>query len=337
MADESIVVAYHYPCPDGIFGAFAAHLHFAHRGIAVRWAPLNITQPEQERIDVVAASLTARDTLFIVDFTGGARFIAACCARAKRVVVLDHHKTGEEDLKSPALAALANLEAHFDMQQSGATMARDHFGVRELLANAADRDALLHLFALIEDNDLWRHALPDCKLFAAGFAELKLDLDARNDNGAIFARLRALDVNAVIELGRQVAAANEAVFAANLAAVFEVEIPIAAADGGAATSFRTLAVRTERGDLRSELGNRLAALSASRGLAAAGIVVYVDAGLPDGVLKCSARSIGDVDTTSVSRAYGGGGHKNASSFNVAAAALDQWRVQVAAAEVSGPG
>jgi hypothetical protein len=88
---------------------------------------------------------------------------------------------------------------------------------------------LLHLFALIEDNDLWRHTLPDCKLFAAGFAELKLDLDARNDNGAIFARLRALDAGTVIELGRQVAAANEAVFAANLAAAFEVEIPIEAA------------------------------------------------------------------------------------------------------------
>ena len=186
---DSVVVAYHFPCPDGVFGALAAHLALAARGARVRWWPLQVFRPEAERVATLAASLAPHETLFLVDITGGAGFIAACCARARRVVVLDHHKTGAEDLAQPALAALPNLEAHFDMQRSGATMARDHFGVAALLAGgsgadgangagAARAERVLRLFSLIEDNDLYRHALPNSKEFAAGFHDLGVDLDA---------------------------------------------------------------------------------------------------------------------------------------------------------------
>ncbi len=42
-------------------------------------------------------------------------------------------------------------------------------------------------------------------------------------------------------------------------------------------------------------------------------------------LKCSLRSVGDEDTTVISEAYGGGGHKNASSCILDAAEFDAWR------------
>lgn len=42
-------------------------------------------------------------------------------------------------------------------------------------------------------------------------------------------------------------------------------------------------------------------------------------------VKCSLRSTGEEDTTVISSAYGGGGHRNASSFILDAAEFESWR------------
>lgn len=44
---------------------------------------------------------------------------------------------------------------------------------------------------------------------------------------------------------------------------------------------------------------------------------------PD-MIKCSLRSIGDVDTSAISKQFGGGGHKNASSFIVPLKEFHSW-------------
>ena len=41
-------------------------------------------------------------------------------------------------------------------------------------------------------------------------------------------------------------------------------------------------------------------------------------------IKVSLRSIGDEDTTVISQAFGGGGHRNASSFVTDTSAFRQW-------------
>ena len=342
---ERVVVAYHYPCPDGAFGALAAHVALRARGARVRWAPLKVFLPEAERIASLAAALAPDETLFLIDITGGAAFVAACCARARRVVVLDHHKTGEADLAAPALAGLANLERHFDMARSGATIARDYFGLPALLLGAgagADADAarqrpdqVLRLFSLVEDNDLFRHALPDSKLFSAGLEDMRLEFDANAGGGgpdAVFSRLLALDADETIARGRVAVVEQDRVIGEELAAAFRVDI---AGPAGGAPLMSCLAVVTRHPDLRSTQGNRLAAQSAAAGLAAAGAVVYEEAALGADTLKVSLRSVGDVDTTVVSSAFGGGGHKNASSFNAARSAVESWRGAGAAAAAAG--
>ena len=329
---DSVVVAYHWPCPDGAFGALAAHLALSARGAAVRWAPLQVFRPEAERIATLAASLAPRDTLYLIDITGGAAFIAACCARARRVVVLDHHMTGAEDLAQPALAALPNLETHFDMARSGATMARDHFGVAALLeggggGGAAEAARVLRLFALIEDNDLYRHALIGSKEFAAGFHALGLDLDATKRGGAVFGELLALDADAVIARGREALVEQERIVDEELEGAFAIDIaaPGGADAGSGGPLLSCLAVLTRHPDLRSQQGNKLAALSVAAGFPAAGAVVYEEESLGAETWKVSLRSVGDVDTTRVTKAWGGGGHANASSCNVARSVFEEWR------------
>ncbi len=43
---QQSVVLYHYPCPDGVFAALAAHLHFRQSGSDVRWVPNRVFAPE---------------------------------------------------------------------------------------------------------------------------------------------------------------------------------------------------------------------------------------------------------------------------------------------------
>ena len=46
IASGNTVIAYHFPCPDGIFAALAAHLHFQQRGHTnVRFAPNRVFAP----------------------------------------------------------------------------------------------------------------------------------------------------------------------------------------------------------------------------------------------------------------------------------------------------
>ena len=45
MQAARAVVSYHYPCPDGIFAALAAHLHFAQHKQPVRWVPNTVYRP----------------------------------------------------------------------------------------------------------------------------------------------------------------------------------------------------------------------------------------------------------------------------------------------------
>ncbi len=41
-SSASVCVCYHYPCIDGAFSALAAHLHFQHHDVAVRFFPLTV-------------------------------------------------------------------------------------------------------------------------------------------------------------------------------------------------------------------------------------------------------------------------------------------------------
>ena len=64
---------------------------------------------------------------------------------------------------------------------------------------------------------------------------------------------------------------------------------------------------------------------AKAGLAAAGAVVYEEESLGAETWKVSLRSVGAVDTTPATKAFGGGGHANASSCNVARSVFASWR------------
>ena len=195
-----------------------------------------------------------------------ADFIVALAGAVSRVVLLDHHKTAQEDIAALA-APPPNLEVHFDMARSGASLARDYFGLEAWLHGRSDKRAagLLRMIALVEDNDLWRHALPESRAFTAGLAALALEYDLEK-NPTLIAALAGLDADALIAAGAAELEKQRVAIESDLAAAAPCSIP----GPPGCLALRALAVVTRTPQYRSELGNQLAAKSEAAGLDAVG-------------------------------------------------------------------
>lgn len=127
------LVLYHGQCIDGFTAAWAA------------WKALGDTA---EYVAVVFGKDEIPDVtgrkVWILDFSYPLAVVETLHAKAKALVVLDHHKTAQD-----ALGALPYCQ--FDMTRSGAGITWDYFHPGK------DRPALVNY---VEDRDLWRHALP---------------------------------------------------------------------------------------------------------------------------------------------------------------------------------
>ena len=146
------LVIYHYPCDDG-FGA-AWIINKALNG-AVEFHPGIYGKPPPD--------VTDRDVI-LVDFSYKKDVLEEMKKVAGTILILDHHKTAEEDLADwPKLdptttlnefAAMANPEnrffALFDMTRSGAGIAWDFF-------NPGQPRPLFVEY--LEDRDLWKKKL----------------------------------------------------------------------------------------------------------------------------------------------------------------------------------
>lgn len=178
-----VLCVYHGPgCADGLASAWAVHRALGD-GVEFVAAQYGDTPPGYKKhviADLAGATVTrptgemaGRDVL-IVDFSYPRATLEALAREARSVLVLDHHKTAQEDLiglakinpKGPGyLDCLAhldhpgriNLAAIFDMDRSGAGITWDYLvgGPRSPLID------------LVEDRDLWRFKLADSRAFHA--------------------------------------------------------------------------------------------------------------------------------------------------------------------------
>lgn len=295
------LVLYHWPCKDGIFAATAFYLHAKERQLSsVEWRPHATFQP------VGDLDLQRQPTdVYLLDYAGPKNYCREIALHAKSVTVIDHHKTAAEDLLNNPNPP--NLSVYFDMKKSGATLAL------QVLQPKTLTEKQRMIFDYIEDGDLWRWKLPDSKAFNAGLNGIEFDV---HRNPGIFEQLLSLEPDSIVALGKERLKEQNKVLQESLLHAFPVQL------GGKDSTFpKCLAARLapEHAQVRSELGNRLAEESAKiHGFTAIGLILYREPSMKgdedDGRIKCSLRSIGDVDTTVMSTHYGGGGHKNASAF-----------------------
>eukprot|EP00210_Caulerpa_lentillifera_P004194 g4000.t1 len=308
MGSHDAVVCYHFPCVDGIFSALVARERLKLTTKSLRFVPMDTSNAPR----VESLLLNGHETVYILDFVVTLAFIESLASIGVRVVIIDHHKTAQETLGHSILPP--NVLFIFDVNKCATTLALDFF--KPKLA-----PHMLKMIEFVEDSDLWRFHLEDTYAFRAGMAALRVSWDARTNPG-VFDFLLSLNLESILRTGairhlEQNAAVEHALkFAAR------VNLSKARSYG------ECLFVEGSRYQpLRSHIGNALADQSLKQGLRGIGIVAYKDSRILDpSKIKVSFRSVEDEDTTKITEAFGGGGHKNASSCIISTQHFNNWKI-----------
>lgn len=280
---------------------------FCDDGFAAAWAVRSAVGPtafefypgvyQQEPPDV-----TGRHVLF-VDFSYKRPVLLAMAAKARSIVILDHHKTAAEDLAGfrepapysqwrggdfPLVEGDAEpIAALFDMNRSGAGMAWDFF-------HATPRPDFINY---IEDRDLWRKSL-------AWGDEFTIALRSYPQDFAVWNELVAGGVEALINEGIVIQRYYRLRVEELKRSAYTATINY---DGGIAGSLDArVRIANAPYFAASEVAGELCGDDVDFG------ACYFEAA--PGRWQYSLRSRGEFDVTQVARCYGGGGHKAAAGF-----------------------
>lgn len=135
------ICIYHANCADGFTAAWAV------------WKAIPEAEFHKGFYGESPPDVKDRDVI-IVDFSYKRNALIEMAKQAKSILILDHHKSAEAELQNLP----SNVEAHFDMNRSGAMMAWEHFH-----PNKAPSDLVIH----VQDRDLWLFKRPQTKAFQA--------------------------------------------------------------------------------------------------------------------------------------------------------------------------
>ncbi|NOR80795.1 MAG: DHH family phosphoesterase [Methyloprofundus sp.] len=220
--------------------------------------------------------------LYILDFCYPTDVLVKAAERARKIIVLDHHISAQKDFESylKHSAIPDNLDIVFVQNHSGCMIAWDYF--------QGDLEPPV-LLRHIEDHDLWLHKLAKteaiCKALYlrlpinfAAFEKIKLHTLQRE--GVVLLKQQQLNVRRLLNTRHKVKINGIKGLAVNAPPMFS-----------------------------SDLGHALAELSGTYGL------TYSWHGKRQ-CYDCALRSIGEFDVAELAKVFGGGGHQNASGFNV---------------------
>ncbi len=242
----------------------------------------------------------------LIDFSYKRPVLMEMAAKARSIVILDHHKTAAEDLsgfrepapyqdwqqnKNPCVEGDAEpVAALFDMNRSGAGLAWDFFFAGKKRPEFID---------YLEDRDLWRKILP-------GGDEFTIALRSYPQDFAVWDELVwKRGAKSLIEEGHSIQRYYRL-------RVEELKRSAYAAlmdwDGGLAGCVTSkIVIANAPYFAASEVAGELA----ERDGAEFGACYFE---VRSGEWQYSLRSRGDFDVSAVAKCYGGGGHKGAAGF-----------------------
>lgn len=295
---NNIIVIYHGNCADGFGAAWAARKYF---GETADYYAATHQDPPPDVTD---------KHVVLVDFSYKRPVLQAMAASARSILVLDHHKSAEEDLvggngvvriddwdlsgraignwDAVQLCVEANEEhgekdiyAFFDMNRSGAGIAWDFFNT------GVDRPPLINH---IEDRDLWRFVLP-------GTREIQANVFSYPYDFAVWDSLMSMDPE-ILELQGTAIERKHHKDIAELVKVCKRRMTIDGTVVWVASLPYTLT--SDAGHLMAE-GEQYAAC-------------YWDTA--EGRVFSLRSTDAGADVSEVAKQYGGGGHRNAAGFRV---------------------
>lgn len=261
---ENPLVIYHKDCADGICAALIAHQYFNGRG---DYIPCQYGDAPPD--------VTGRD-VFVLDFSFSRTILLHMFTFAKSIIVLDHHKTAEAELRDLPYC-------RYDMEKSGARLTLEYFadcGMPTLPYS--------WLVGFVEDRDLWRWQIANSREVNAALSSYPKTIDAWSDI------LDQETPETLLTQGKSILRYQRQLIENICANAKETEI------GG----HKVLAVNNAT--LISEVAGKLAE----------GRPFGVCWFHTDNKLVVSLRSRDDgIDVSEIAKKYGGGGHRNAAGYS----------------------
>jgi uncharacterized protein len=178
-----LYVLYHANCPDGFGGAWSVWLS---RGDTATYCPVSHGEPPP--------ALPPDATVLMVDIAYPREVALALRDRVKTLVILDHHKSAQEEL--------GDLDfTYFDMDRSGAMLGWWYMHPGEEPPP---------LIRYVQDRDLWRFELPNSREISAALGShpmefevwKALDVDDLAREGTAILRFRNQTVETIVGFAR---------------------------------------------------------------------------------------------------------------------------------------
>lgn len=150
---SNIFVLFHHPCSDGMGAKYAAWKKFGNNAtyLGVKY----------EAVPKFPEQIKEGDEVYILDFSYPKEILRFWYKKLKKLVVLDHHKTAQEDL-------IGEPYATFDMNKSGAVLAWEYFHPNVEVPT---------LLQMIQDRDLWKWKLPGTRSILAHLELVRDDIE----------------------------------------------------------------------------------------------------------------------------------------------------------------
>jgi len=308
-------ILYHGNCPDGFGAAFAAWLRF---GDDAEYIPVSYGKPMPDM-------LTGENTeVFILDFSYPTTELRNLITMHDRVVVLDHHHTAKCELESMMEEYSAEpYLIRFDLNKSGAVLACEYFHGDSIKCEVGQ---LGEFFAYLQDRDLWQFRLPKSREVSMAIRSYPYDFKTWSDISGIVPRGQIYEapgicIDALKKEGVACRRLTEqqvenmakhhrwGYFDPNTKTIRLTEKlePGGNGDPVVPTHIEIMPVANAT-VFFSEVGERLLEMYPAMTCAA----YYTDRA--DGKRQWGLRSRPQFDCSKIAKAFGGGGHKQASGF-----------------------
>lgn len=153
---------YHGNCADGFTSAWVLRNALGEENVTFFASTYGKEPPD---------TLHMYECVYLVDFSYKRPMLLKMAEAATRIVIIDHHKTAQEDL----VDLPSNVECHFDMEHSGAMLTWMYFnGLSKVQFNndpptfiSKQFEAAPALIQRVEDRDLWKFKFSDTRDVAA--------------------------------------------------------------------------------------------------------------------------------------------------------------------------
>jgi oligoribonuclease NrnB/cAMP/cGMP phosphodiesterase (DHH superfamily) len=141
------VVIYHHPCPDGSGAALAAYKYFKEKEKIIKFIGANYNKVKLREEDII------NKNVLLCDFSYKKPILLDIISKAKNLLIIDHHKSAQEDLKD-----IPDKYKIFDMSHSGAHLVFKYFFPNEKIPL---------LINYIEDFDIFTKKLEHINKYSA--------------------------------------------------------------------------------------------------------------------------------------------------------------------------